>query len=198
MLPNIIICGKMASGKTTIKDIIMTLYPEYKHMAFGQKVKDVAKDLFNMNVKNRELLVKIGTAMRDIDANVWVNYIKRDIQNNPSIPVIIDDLRYQNEYDIITEGTGTWFKINIDISSKLQLKRLKETYPNNWEIHRKYINHHSEGKKLKNIKYNLEINMDYYDKQNMELSKFKEYYKTIFLSELYKDANLENLKSEDF
>lgn len=189
----------MASGKTTIKDIIMKIYPEYIHMAFGQKVKDIAKDLFDMNVKNRDLLVKIGTSMREIDPDIWAKYLMKEIYKKSSAcPVIIDDLRYYNEYEVITKNTGEWFIINIEVSSKLQLKRLKETYPHNWEIHKKYINHHSESKKLKNIKYNLEINMDYYDKQNMELSKFKEYYKTIFLSELYKGANLENLKSSDF
>ena len=177
----------MASGKTTIKDIIMKIYPEYIHMAFGQKVKDIAKDLFDMNVKNRDLLVKIGTSMREIDPDIWAKYLMKEIHKKANVhPVIIDDLRYYNEYEVITKNTGEWFIINIEVSSKLQLKRLKETYPHNWEMHKKYINHHSEKKHLKNINYDLIVDMDFYEKQSLNLDTFKSYFETIIRGELEK------------
>ena len=40
-------------GKTTVStNIIKELHPEYEIFSFGQKIKDIAKDLFDMNGKN--------------------------------------------------------------------------------------------------------------------------------------------------
>ena len=48
----IAIVGKMCSGKTTVANIITEINPSYQRYSFGQKVKDVAIDLFNMKNKN--------------------------------------------------------------------------------------------------------------------------------------------------
>ena len=54
-------------------------YGRIKRMTFGQKVKDVAVDLFDMKGKDRSLLVKIGGYMRDINPDVWVDYLMKQI-----------------------------------------------------------------------------------------------------------------------
>ena len=90
----IAIVGKMCSGKTTIANIIMNMNPNYQRYSFGQKVKDVAVDLFHMKGKDRSLLVKIGGYMRDIDPDVWVDYFMKQIIDVEDC--IIDDIRYQN------------------------------------------------------------------------------------------------------
>ena len=46
----------------------------YKKFSFADKLKEIAKDLFFMKEKNRNLLINIGQKMRDIDENIWVNY----------------------------------------------------------------------------------------------------------------------------
>ena len=55
---------------------------------------------------------------------------------------LIDDLRYQNEYEaLITNG----FKIiQMTISDDLQERRIKEVYPNNYKDHLINRNHASE------------------------------------------------------
>ena len=85
----------MCSGKSTIREIIMNEFPEYKHYAFGDKIKEIARDIFDMDdkTKDRKLLTKIGTKMREIDEDVWVNYVLKQLKSDDS--VIIDDLRYQ-------------------------------------------------------------------------------------------------------
>ena len=67
--------GKMCSGKTHVSNIL-SRHCALKKFAFADKVKDIAKDLFNMKQKNRKLLQEIGQSMRDIDPNVWINYFK--------------------------------------------------------------------------------------------------------------------------
>ena len=57
----IAITGKMCSGKSTIADVLMEKDDRYQIYSFGQKVKDVAKDLFDMKEKDRTLLTSIGT-----------------------------------------------------------------------------------------------------------------------------------------
>ena len=44
----IAITGKMCSGKSTLAQIIKETNEQYQIYSLGQKVKDVAKDLFNM------------------------------------------------------------------------------------------------------------------------------------------------------
>ena len=58
------ILGKMASGKTTLANYILNIDDEYQIYSFGDKVKSVAKDLFSMTGKNRELLQSIGEKMK--------------------------------------------------------------------------------------------------------------------------------------
>ena len=71
----IAITGKMCSGKTTTANLIRQMDSRYEIFSFGKKVKDVAVDLFNMKEKDRTLLTSIGTKMREIDSEVWINYI---------------------------------------------------------------------------------------------------------------------------
>ena len=76
----IAITGKMCSGKSTLARIIKETNSNYVIYSFGQKVKDVAKDLFNMKEKDRSLLTSIGTKMREIDYEVWINYVNHWIE----------------------------------------------------------------------------------------------------------------------
>ena len=66
----IAITGKMCYGKTTIANLIKSMIDEYEIFSFGKKVKEIAKDLFNMQTKDRTLLTSIGTKMREIDPDV--------------------------------------------------------------------------------------------------------------------------------
>ena len=72
---NIRINAIAGSGKTTTANLIRQMDSRYEIFSFGKKVKDVAVDLFNMKEKDRTLLTSIGTKMREIDSEVWINYI---------------------------------------------------------------------------------------------------------------------------
>ena len=93
----IAIAGKMCSGKSTIANMIVQYNSNYKIYSFGQKIKDIAIELFNMKQKDRSLLVQIGGHMREIDNNVWADYLMKTMRNKENC--VIDDLRYQNELD---------------------------------------------------------------------------------------------------
>ena len=138
----IAITGKMCSGKSTLAKYICSLDDRYEIHSFGQKVKDVASDLFQMDPlhKDRTLLTSIGTKMREIDPDVWTKYIINKTKNLQF--GIVDDLRYQNEYDYLVDNN---FKIiQMNVSPELQEQRLKKVYPLNYQDHLNNRNHPSE------------------------------------------------------
>ena len=138
----IAVTGKMCSGKTTLCNYLCEIEPRFQIFSFGKKVKQVASDLFQMDpkVKNRTLLTSIGQKMREIDKDVWVNYV---IQQCKDVEFcLVDDLRYQNEYEALVKNG---FKIiQLNISDELQEERIKMIYPDNYEDHLKNRNHASE------------------------------------------------------
>ena len=136
----IAITGKMCSGKSTIAQALAEKDEKYQIFSFGKKVKEVAKDLFNMQTKDRTLLVTIATKMREIDPNVWTNYVLK--QTEGLTHCIVDDLRYQNEYEALSKSG---FKIiHLTIDEKTQEQRIIENYPNNYQDHLNNRNHSSE------------------------------------------------------
>lgn len=138
----IAITGKMCSGKSTLANYICSLDQRYKIYSFGKKVKDVAQDVFKMDPlkKDRSLLTSIGTKLREIDPDVWTKYIINQTQEQEYC--IIDDLRYQNEYEYLIQND---FKIiQLNVSPELQEKRIKEIYPHNFQDHLDNRNHISE------------------------------------------------------
>jgi len=136
----IAITGKMCSGKSTLAQIIKETNSNYVIYSFGQKVKDVAKDLFNMKEKDRSLLTSIGSKMRDIDPEVWINYVIN--QSKDKSHCIVDDLRYQNEYEALHKNGYKIIQLVVD--PVVQEKRIKEVYPNNYQDHLDNRNHISE------------------------------------------------------
>ena len=136
------ICGKMGSGKSTLAEYIIKYYKikniSIKKDSFAAKIYELARELFNMKTKNRELLQNIGTKLREIDDKVWINYIINKHQSN----IIIDDVRYKNE--ILALKENGYFLIKLKISRELQLKRLEALYKDSFYSHFKNIDHVSE------------------------------------------------------
>jgi adenylate kinase family enzyme len=135
----IALIGKMCSGKTYVSKCLMRRCA-LKKFAFADKVKEIAKDLFNMNRKDRKLLQQIGQSMRNIDQNVWINYLLYKIEDEDR--VIIDDVRYPNELQALKERGFTIIKLIVD--KKTQQKRLINTYRDNYKEHIDNMNHISE------------------------------------------------------
>ena len=137
MLPNIIICGKMASGKTTIKDIIMSLYPEYKHMAFGQKVKDVAKDLFNMKYDDFEhfwnIIVHNGSEdIIDGESNKKYFTSKKELLISLDTDITFNEkaLKYALNFFKINSEEDLYYRVGIGKIENTSLKKFAASNKN--------------------------------------------------------------------
>ena len=140
---NIAISGPMCSGKTTIANLICNLNTDYKIYSFGGKIKALAKELFDMSSKDRSLLINIANKMKEINKDVWINYLHKQClkENN----CIIDDLRFENELESLKNNpNNSWHFIVIQIPTEIRIKRIKELYPKNYEDHIKNMDDISE------------------------------------------------------
>ena len=158
----IAVYGPMCSGKTTVANIIQELDNRYEIYSFGQKIKDLASELFDMEGKNRSLLINIADKMREIDEDVWAKYIIKQTQHKEHC--LIDDLRFQNELDHL----HGWKIICLTTPKEIRLQRLKKLYPENYEDHIKNMSHKSETDTLKFPSETIYIDT------NIEQSQLKE------------------------
>ena len=123
----IAICGKMASGKTTVAQSL----EGFQVLSLAGEVKRVGRELFGMKDKNRPLLQQIGMKMREIRESVWLDaLIKQELYG---YSVVCDDVRFINEAN--TLKADGWILIKLVITDDLQKQRLQNTYPDDWEVH---------------------------------------------------------------
>jgi len=127
-------------------DFVMRLYQELP------KIPDVDK-------KHRDRLQFIGVDLaRSINENVWVkNLIKRiNIDSKPN-PIVVDDVRFKNEFNTLTD-LG-WISIRLTISKPMQERRLNVLYDMTPEqVHNMRM--HSSERDLDNVKTDFTINSD--------------------------------------
>ena len=98
--------GKMGSGKTTAASILCDEFKCTK-LSFATQLKNIASEFYGMHDKNRVLLQTLGTAMRSVDKNVFVNALKREmeeiLQEAEKTFFVIDDVRYLNEFEFLRD-----------------------------------------------------------------------------------------------
>ena len=107
-MDRIAICGLMASGKTYLADALNQKLG-YEKFSLATGVKDLGRDVFLMEGKDRKLLQQIGMKMREIDTDVWINLLMRKVVlaqqdmkdmflgSHLELKVVVDDCRFVNE-----------------------------------------------------------------------------------------------------
>lgn len=111
--------GKMYSGKTyyarCLKSKLESLGKSVILISFADGLKKIAVEYYGMKEKDRKLLQSIGRAMRSVDENVFVKYTERLITSyHDDITIIIDDLRFANEYQMLQTQDFVCIRINVD------------------------------------------------------------------------------------
>lgn len=114
--------GRQRAGKDTVADYLVKRYGFVK-MSLADPVKAVASEIFGMTEKDRGLLIQIGNKMREIDEDVWLNFLLRRIQELGASRIVIPDVRFVNEYETLSELAWT-----IRISASAQTRASREGY----------------------------------------------------------------------
>lgn len=141
----IAIVGKMCAGKSSlskyIQQYVRNIGGTTEALSFSSAIYDIARNYFGMEQKNRKLLQQIGTKLKEIDTNIWVDVCMRQAKRSKALFVIIEDIRFENELQAAKKNG--FFIIKINIGKELQLQRLKNTYED-WEKHVENLDHESE------------------------------------------------------
>lgn len=136
MSPKIIIgiAGKKRSGKDTAADIIKCCYSDnkVKTFAFATILKEVIQKVFlisdeqmnnqkevkieKLGYSPRQLLQQFGDHFREINPNVFIDYMDHIISSQVET-VIITDVRFDDECRFIKKYNG--FLIGIDAEERL-------------------------------------------------------------------------------
>jgi hypothetical protein len=140
--------GPIASGKTFNASKISEML-QCRHLSFATPIKQITQ-LLEANfpeinptkaVKNRKLYQTIGQGFKSImSENIWTNKLLKDIEfgsNNEM--VVIDDMRYDNEYNSLKlDISRKWYFIYLAVPQLTRLERIKKLYPQNWRDHLKH------------------------------------------------------------
>lgn len=132
--------GGFCAGKTTACRFLQEDF-DFIEMNFADKLKNLCKELFDMENKDRGLLQKMGLALRDIDENVWVNYIFKKIDSDFSFKrIAIGDVRFENELDFCKKNNI--LTVYLDVPLEERITRHKNLY--GYEPTKEQIEHISE------------------------------------------------------
>ena len=138
------IVGKKGSGKDTTGEYLIEKYG-YIRFAFGDKVKEASRTLFNFTdeqlygslkdkidnrygLKPREVFQRLGTEFGQFDIHklfpelnkkiarrsFWTLAFKEFCQKHPDKNIVITDVRFRHEFNIIKEMGGEFIKIERD------------------------------------------------------------------------------------
>lgn len=136
------VTGKAGCGKNTLANFLIKNH-NFIEMSFADTIKDMACVLLNVNreqleelkinnapllgtenITARYILQTLGTewGRNLISRDIWINNLRQKIINNISKNIIITDVRFPNEFEMLTK-LGFHF---IKIIPKKELLHLKE------------------------------------------------------------------------
>jgi dephospho-CoA kinase len=129
--------GKMKSGKDTTADIITKYIKEARIASMAEPLKQMCVEVLGLSwndvwtqegkarynefwgMTNREILQKVGTdAMRNgFDSDIWVKcaYVYLNKNNYKNYNIIITDIRFPNEAQMVKDMGGIIVSIDRDI-----------------------------------------------------------------------------------
>lgn len=136
MKMKIAIVGKMRSGKDTVGSLIEN-YGDFHKMALADGITGIIKDYFPEAMKDgkpRKHYQHIGSALRELDKDVWVNYLHRRIHEirdldfmlgREETDIMITDCRFVNEADYLRKQG--FILIKVVATDEIRLKRLQKS-----------------------------------------------------------------------
>lgn len=99
-LPNLAFIGKAGAGKSTAAQALLQSHrgaEGYHLLSFAAPLKKIAQQIWGPAADtDRGKLQALGTAVRDIDEEAWVNLWRRSAKQLGG-PLVTDDLRFPNE-----------------------------------------------------------------------------------------------------
>jgi len=118
MYPNILLIGKIGSGKSTQARLLAELN-YYKHESLAGELKRIAVDVLGRPLDkkiDRPFLTSLGAAYRKGDVNFWCKQIKID----PRFNYVIDDCRFKNEVEFFKPLGFKTVRLVVDQGNRME------------------------------------------------------------------------------
>lgn len=124
-MDKIALIGKAGSGKDYVAEHLVFHYG-FQRFAFADELKKVAFQLFpeafSNGQKPRKLLQELGQKMRELDEEVWIRALMRQLKHKKPERVVVTDVRQTNEY--IALMRAGFVMVKIDARDEVRLERL--------------------------------------------------------------------------
>lgn len=137
------LAGPMASGKSTLAGALASRYG-YRQQSLATPIKDLAAAAYpgigksdsltvwpefenHDTISGRQLLQRVGAALRGVDRDVWVRLALSGVSRDPQGPrVVIDDVRFENEVALLRQSgfTIVW----VETPTQTRLMRYAAAY----------------------------------------------------------------------
>lgn len=125
------ITGEKGKGKTSFVHVLIYLLSINGHSAsvlsFADYIKQVARECYGRDIgmihgklskADRELLCKIGDALRSVDPLCLTNVVERKLKLQTSEFVIVGDVRLQREAEMLRKHKGIIVKLDSHIYAR--------------------------------------------------------------------------------
>lgn len=101
---------------------LLEIMEDYKHVIYY----DLSSDKKTNDI--RKMLQQVGTDyMRvNVSDSIWINALQSSIAKAGEVKIIIDDVRYPNEFEMLRKEGFVMIRLNV--SREVQLRRLKQLY----------------------------------------------------------------------
>lgn len=120
----IVLLAEAGGGKDLLAEYLIKKYG-FSRYAFADYVRNVAQTWFpeqygDGKTKNRSLLQDIGTKFREIDEDVWINALLKDIESERRMrinhsyrpeDIVVTDCRMPNEYRALQEKNFVFIRV---------------------------------------------------------------------------------------
>ena len=119
--PIIALLGPRGCGKSSIAKLLGTY--GYKTASFADPIRKLAGLCDIERINDRGLLLEMGQFLRTCDPQFFLRSMANKLDSTTS-PFVIDDVRFQREYDWLKQKGAVMIRLTLD--EKTQLKRVME------------------------------------------------------------------------
>lgn len=133
--------GKMRTGKDTVADLLINDH-DFKKYSLATGIGEIIYKYFPNawdNGKPRHHYQHIGQQLRELDKNVWINYLLSSVERDGVERVVVADGRQVNEADALRkEG---YLIVLVKTEEETRIKRILESGDN---FNPEQLNHETE------------------------------------------------------
>ncbi len=142
LLKNVAIFGQMASGKSSIAEIL-TGKPGYIRIAFADPLKNISELAYGkidksgiytvtdmagneLQVSGREILQRVGQSIKAHDRDFWLRCFFNTAERFQDSPLIVDDGRFHFEAQALRDRG--WLIVGLDTDESVRFERYERRY----------------------------------------------------------------------